>query len=189
MSVHTCLTRVAGAATRVVTRAPPSSGQHSAPRLLRMEGGLRHPIVRTDMYEVEVSEVTREVFKRHPATKQTISKWATTVFFDVLLNSTLDNSRHSSVRQTESQPVRSSFVLTVGANWYTRKCTPATHQNSPSFLTLMLRSSLSLVESPSHSQDRSLHGPVHSPRPHGLRSLTRGVSPRGPRTRARPVTL
>jgi hypothetical protein len=50
-------------------------------------------------------------------------------------------------------------------------------QNSPSFLTLAERSSLSLSESESHSQLRSLQGPFHSPLPQGLRSLTRCVSP------------
>ena len=50
-------------------------------------------------------------------------------------------------------------------------------QNSPSFLTLTERSSLSLSERESHSQDRSLQGPFHSPLPQGFLSLTRWVSP------------
>ena len=44
-------------------------------------------------------------------------------------------------------------------------------QNSPSFLTLAERSSLSRSDSESHSQLRSLHGPFHSPLPHGFRNL------------------
>lgn len=64
-----------------------------------------------------------------------------------------------------------------------------THQNSPSLRTRTLSSSLSLCDSPSHSQLLSLQGPVHSPSPHGFLSLTSGVSPSGPRTRAKPVTL
>lgn len=64
-----------------------------------------------------------------------------------------------------------------------------THQNSPSLRTRTLSNSLSLCDSPSHSQLLSLQGPVHSPSPHGFLSLTSGVSPSGPRTRAKPVTL
>ena len=43
------------------------------------------------------------------------------------------------------------------------------------FALLVLFSHLS--DSESHSQDRSLQGPFHSPFPQGLRSLTRWVSP------------
>ena len=50
-------------------------------------------------------------------------------------------------------------------------------QNSPSFRTLMARSSLSLSDNESHSQDRSLQGPFHSPLPQGFRNLTRCRSP------------
>ena len=45
-------------------------------------------------------------------------------------------------------------------------------QNSPSFLTRTLSSSLSLSLRESHSQLLSDQGPFHSPRPQGLRSLT-----------------
>ena len=51
-------------------------------------------------------------------------------------------------------------------------------QNSPSFRTLIARSSLSLSDNESHSQDRSLQGPFHSPLPQGFRNLTRCRSPK-----------
>lgn len=69
------------------------------------------------------------------------------------------------------------------------KVVSLTYQNSPSFETRTLNSSLSLVESPSHSQDLSLQGPVHSPLAHGFLNLTKGVSPEGPLTLAKPVIL
>ena len=46
-----------------------------------------------------------------------------------------------------------------------------THQNSPSLATRTLSRSLSRSLRLSHSQLRSLHGPFHSPRPQGFRSL------------------
>ena len=58
-------------------------------------------------------------------------------------------------------------------------------QNSPSFLTRTLSSSLSRSLRESHSQLRSDHGPFHSPRPQGFLSLTctqSDVSTRGQST-------
>lgn len=63
------------------------------------------------------------------------------------------------------------------------------YQNSPSFVTLTLNNSLSLLDKPSHSQDLSLHGPVHSPLANGFLKRTSGVSPLTLRTLANPVTL
>ena len=50
----------------IVARPPPPPSQHSSPGLLAVQGGLRHPVVRPDVDEVQVGELLGEVVKRHP---------------------------------------------------------------------------------------------------------------------------
>lgn len=61
---------IAGSAASVVPAAPPSSGQHGPPRLFRVQRRLGHPIVWTDVDDVELREMSGEVFERHPVIEQ-----------------------------------------------------------------------------------------------------------------------
>lgn len=59
--------RVTGTSAGVVTAPPPPPGQHGPPRLFRVQRRFGHPVIRADVHDVQLREVSREVFKRHPS--------------------------------------------------------------------------------------------------------------------------
>lgn len=67
LGVHGCGLRISGTASGVVSAPPPPPGQHGTPRLLRVQRRFGHPVVRTDVDDVELREMPSEVFERHPA--------------------------------------------------------------------------------------------------------------------------
>lgn len=70
LRVHGRRLRVPGTATRVVPAAPPASRQHGPPRLFRVQRWFGHPVVRADVHDVQLREVPRKVFERHPERKR-----------------------------------------------------------------------------------------------------------------------
>lgn len=50
----------------VVSGSPSSSSQNSSPRFLGVQRRFVHPIIGTDMHQVQVSELLGEILERHP---------------------------------------------------------------------------------------------------------------------------
>ena len=51
----------------VVSAAPSPSSQDGPPRFLRVQRRFIHPIVGSDVHQIQVRELPREIFERHPA--------------------------------------------------------------------------------------------------------------------------
>lgn len=69
LRVHGRRLRIPGPAARVVPATPSPPGQHGAPRLLRVQRRLGHPVVGAHVDDVQLREVPGEVFERHPVNR------------------------------------------------------------------------------------------------------------------------
>ena len=133
-----------------------------------------------------MSELFGEIFKRHPERKE---GGGLELLPHSQLQSTSDRCQLTAHEKTTPRRMTPRYRMRADFLCNSTPAFDGSYQNSPSLRTRMLSNSLSRSERESHSQERSDQGPPHSPRPHGLRSRTRGVSPLALRTRANPVTL
>jgi len=78
LGIHGRRFRVSGTTSCVIATPPPPSGQHSPPRLLRMQRRFGHPVVRADVYDIQLREMSGEIFERHPVkvkSENIIQEW------------------------------------------------------------------------------------------------------------------
>lgn len=56
--------------TAGVVAAPPApAGQHGPPRFFRMQRWFVHPVIRTDMHQIQVRKLFGKILKRYPKTQ------------------------------------------------------------------------------------------------------------------------
>lgn len=67
LGIHGRRFRVSGTTARVISAPPPSPGQDCPPRLFRMQRRFGHPVIWTDVHDVQLSEMPGEILERHPA--------------------------------------------------------------------------------------------------------------------------
>lgn len=71
--IHGRRFRVSGTTARVISAPPPSPGQHSPPWLLRMQSRFGHPVVRADVHDVQLCEMSGEILERHPVNQKPVN--------------------------------------------------------------------------------------------------------------------
>ena len=106
-----------------------------------------------------------------------VKKYIFKIFIQIYLRA--KTARQGFLLCNEGSLIQSSGPMWTKSRW--ENCLAKSSkaiQNSPSFRTRTLSNSLSRSDRESHSQERSLQGPFHSPLPQGFRSLTRWVSPK-----------
>lgn len=66
LRVHGRCFRISRTTAGVVSAPPSSSCEHGPPRLFRVQCRFGHPVIRTDMDDIQLREMPGEVFERHP---------------------------------------------------------------------------------------------------------------------------